>query len=183
MDEELSGVGRTSVSVVVQAHRGWVVLEPGPVGRTSATSLVFTGAASHEHPRYRSSRDSTNQVAIVCYVPTETLYVDCLMDHSLTEHADFARSLSASCFDASTGLPMRPVTRDDPAYLFDLEPPEPLGAAELLCDTTMPNMEAVVERAARRVGSSLERLVGVRFKTTYAMSPTDVVLSRALPET
>ena len=78
---------------------------------------------------------------------------------------------------------MRPVTRDDPAYLFDLEPPEPLGAAELLCDTTMPNMEAVVERAARRVGSSLERLVGVRFKTTYAMSPTDVVLSRALPET
>lgn len=182
LDPELSAGRPEEVELITQGGRGWVTLRPGALGRAAATSYAFTGCARYEHPRYRSARDRYNQVGIVSYVPTETIYIDCLIDRSLAEHEGFVQSIECSCFDAATGMPMRPVSRSDPAFLFDLASPVPLSPTELACDPSAPELYDLVDRAARRVGTRVDDLVGVRFRSTFAMSPSDFVITRTLPE-
>jgi hypothetical protein len=179
---ELSTGEPDQTEIVVQGARGWVTLRPGRLGRSGSTRWCFTGSASYEHPRYHNERDRFNQIAMVTHVPTRLFLCDVLMDRRLAEHIDLAGSLGVSCFDAGTGLPMRPVSRDDPAYLFDLETPQPFGPTEMLCDTQVPDLAKLVDIAAKRVGTSSDQLVGVRFQSSYVMSSTDFVVSRDLPK-
>ncbi|MEM1166960.1 MAG: hypothetical protein AAGI30_11800 [Planctomycetota bacterium] len=182
LDAALSTGSIDAVDIVVQGVRGWVVLQPGETGRSGRSNLVFTGSASYEHPRYRTSRDMYNQIGMVTYVPTETMHIDCLIPRSFAEQGSLLKNISVSCFDASTGLPMRPVTTDDPAYLFSLLESQPISATELACDTTTPRMAEAVDRAARRVGCTIDQLVGVRLTSSFAMSPMNFVVSRTLPD-
>ena len=181
LDESLSSGGADDIEILVEGARGWVTLRPGLLGRTAASRWVFTGSARYEHPRYRSEADIYNQVGIVTHVPTETVYIDCLMDRSLAEHVDLEHAVEASCFDASTGQPMRPASKGDPAYLFDLEQPTLLSPTELACDASVPALTEIVDQAARRVGCRVDDLVGVRFRTRYVMSPMEFIVSRTLP--
>ncbi len=56
-----------------------------------------------------------------------------------------------------------------------------LKVTEIECDTSFSRLANAVDRAARRVGSRLDDLVGVRFTSRCVMSPTDFVLGRRLP--
>lgn len=181
LDEQLSSGSSDDIDIPVQGHRGWVMLRPGPIGRQATGTWVFTGSAKYEHPRYRSAKDAFNHIGIVSLVPTDTMHIDCLMDRSLIEHMDIADAVRVLCFDASTGLPMRPVSRRDPAYLFDVACRSPLGPTEIECETAFNRLANVVDRAARRVGSCLDDLVGIRFTSSCVMSPMDFILERTLP--
>lgn len=182
LDSEHSTGMPADAAIVVDGKRGWVTLKAGEVGKAAASRWVFTGSARYEHPRFRSSENQTNQVGIVSLVPTERIAIDCLMDRRLAESEHLERSIRAACFDASTGLPMRPATNADPAYLFDLAKPVRLDKIELARDLDNPHMPEIVDRASARIGSSIDDLVGVRFQSRFAMSPSDFVLTRTLPE-
>lgn len=181
LHQDFSSGSLADVETLVQGNRGWVMLRPGPIGRQATGTWVFTGSARYEHPRYTSPRDAYNQIGIISLVPTETLHVDCLMDRSLLEHMELYESVRVLCFDASTGLPMRPVSRRDPAYLFDVSTRSPLGPTEIECDASFTRLASVVDSAAKRIGSRLDNLVGVRFSSNCVMSPMDFVIERALP--
>lgn len=180
LDEGLSSGLADEIQLVVEGSRGWAILKPGPLGRAASTSWVFTGCTRYEPPRFRTERDRYRQVALQCYVPTERIHIDCLMHHSLAEHIHLEDDLSVTCFDASTGNPMRPVSREDPAYLFDLSDPTTLDATAIACDTAMPELAEVIDRAAQRVGCGVDDLVGVRFSSNYVMTPMSFVISREL---
>jgi hypothetical protein len=178
---ELSSVGAEGLEYIVEGARSWVTLRAGPIGSAASERLAFTGVPGYENPRYISGRDHLNQVAIVCHIPTETLLVDCLMDQRLPESADFLRSLTMQCFDASTGHPMRPATAADPAFLFELTDVQPLGVATFRADADFAGTGELVARAAQRVGSTPERLVGIRCRVRFATAPMSVVITRRLP--
>lgn len=180
-DEDFSSGDGDEIKILVQGNRGWVTLKPGNIGKAGAAHWAFTGSAAYEHPRFASPKDRFNQVGINTLVPTERMHLDCLMDRSLAEHMELRQSVTAACFDASTGLPMRPTASSDPAFLFDLQSPKALGAVEIASDPLSPDLTPLIDRAAKRVGSSLENLVGVRFTSSYVMSPSTFVLTRDLP--
>ncbi|MEM9082290.1 MAG: hypothetical protein AAGB34_01755 [Planctomycetota bacterium] len=182
LDEELSTSPGDAIELMVEGPRGWVVLKPGETGVESRSNLVFTGSAAYEHPRYRNAKNSMNQFAIATYVPTETIHLDCLMSRKLAEHSSLPERVDVHCFDASTGLPMRPVKPSDPAFLFEVCESREIGPTELACDSQTPNMAEVVARAAKRVSCTVNDLVGVRFTSSFAMSPMDFVISRQLPD-
>jgi hypothetical protein len=186
LEPELSSVGPEAIELLTDgagaSYRGWVALRAGPIGASASMTLAFTGLSSYENPRYPTPRDTLNQIAIVCHIPTELLLVDCLMDKRLAESADFVRSLRLQCFDASTGHPMKPVTSADPAFLFDLTSVEPMGPDLLQADPDFANTGALVARAAARVGTTPDQLVGVRYRVRYMMAPMSVLVTRALPE-
>lgn len=187
LEADLSTVSPDAIEYLTDAegasHRGWVALRAGPVGNAASMRLAFTGLSKYESPRYPTPKDRLNQVAIVCHIPTELLLVDCLMDRRLAEHEHFARSLRLQCFDASTGHPMKPASSDDPAFLFDLTTFEPLERDSFRTDPDFGLTGALVERAARRVGSTPDQLVGVRYRVRYMMAPMSVIVTRELPET
>lgn len=178
---ELSGVGEGAIEYIVEGHRSWVTLGPGPVGTQGAINLAFTGLPAYENPRYVTGKDSLNQVAVVTHIPTETLLVDCLMDRALAEAEGFVGSVRMQCFDASTGHPMRPVSTNDPAFLFDLTDTEYLGPEVFAADPAFAGTGALVARAAARAGTVPERLVGVRCRVRYVIAPMSVVVTRELP--
>jgi hypothetical protein len=186
LEPDLSSVGQEAIEYLTDAegasHRGWVALRAGPIGNAASMNLAFTGLSKYESPRYPTPKDRLNQVAIVCHIPTELLLVDCLMDKRLAEHADFAKSLSLQCFDASTGHPMKPASSEDPAFLFDLTSVEPMGRDSFRTDPDFGGTGALVERAARRVGSAPDQLVGVRYRVRFMMAPMSVVVTRSLPQ-
>lgn len=182
LEADLSSGSAEDVETILQGNRAWINLRPGSIGRRATGTWVFSGSAAYEHPRYRTGIDAFNHVGLTSLVPTETIHLDCLMDRSLVEHMDLGSNLELLCFDASTGLPKRPIGRDDPAFLFDVFRRSPLGPAEIECDAAFPELADAVERAAKRVGSHLDDLVGVRFTSMYVMSPMDFVFARKLPE-
>lgn len=181
LEMDLSNGSSDDVETVIQGNRAWINLHPGSIGRNATGTWVFTGSARYEHPRFRTELDAFNHVGLTSLVPTEVFHVDCLMDRSLVEHMDLSSNLELLCFDASTGLPKRPIGRDDPAFLFDVFRRSPMGPTEIECDSAFPRLASAVERAAQRVGSRLDDLVGVRFTSTYVMSPMDFVIARRLP--
>ncbi len=182
LEADLSSGCPEDIETVIQGNRAWINLKPGSIGRNATGTWIFSGSASYEHPRYQNGLDAYNHVGLTSLVPTETIHIDCLMDRSLAEHVALNSNLELLCFDASTGLPKRPIGRDDPAYLFDVFRRSPLGPAEIECDSSYPQLVSAVERAAARVGSRLDDLVGVRFTSMYVMSPMDFVIARKLPE-
>lgn len=76
---------------------------------------------------------------------------------------------------------MQPVSREDPAFLYDITDIEPLGPELLSADPAFARTGDLVQRAALRVGSSLDRLVGVRCRARYVIAPMSVVVTRQLP--
>jgi hypothetical protein len=158
-----------------------VVLGAGPLGQAAASTLAFTGLPRYENPRFVDARNALNQIAFACLMPTETLLVDCLMDKRLAESAGFRASLSFQCFDASTGHPMQPVSSADPAFLYDLTDVSPLGPELLGADSEYAGTAALVARAAQRVGTSPDRLVGVRCRARYVIAPMNIIATRRLP--
>lgn len=182
LEPELSTVRGEDLEYLVESHRSWVTLRPGAVGVAASENLVFTGLPGYENPRYISERDHLNQIAIVCHVPTQTLLVDCLMDRRLPESAILTRSLAFQCFDASTGHPMRPASSADPAYLFDVTDIEPLGPANFRADPHFAGTGELVRRAAVRVGTTPDQLIGVRCRLRFATAPMSLVITRRLPE-
>lgn len=163
------------------AYRSWVALRPGDLGVQAAVHLAFTGLSSYESPRYVTEMDHLNQVAVVCHIPTENLLIDCLMDRRMPESEQFVQSLSLKCFDASTGHPMKPVSRNDPAYLFDLTQQETLQFKDLRADVSYAQTAELVQRAAARLNTRVEDLIGVRYRIKYMLAPMSVVVSRPLP--
>lgn len=186
LEAELSSVGPDGIEYLIDgagaSHRGWVALRAGPVGTSASMTLAFTGLSSYENPRYPTERDRLNQIAVVCHIPTELLLVDCLMDRRLAESTEFVRSLRLQCFDASTGHPMKPVSSADPAFLFDLTSVEPFGPDLLRVDPDFAHTGELVARAAARVGTTPDQLVGVRYRVRYMMAPMSVLITRVLPE-
>jgi hypothetical protein len=181
LEPELSTIKSDDLEYLVESHRSWVTLRPGPVGVLATENLAFTGLPGYENPRYVSGRDHLNQVAIVCHLPTQTLLVDCLMDRRLPESATLAQSVKFQCFDASTGHPMRPASSADPAYLFDVTEVEPLGPTNIRADPQFAGTGDLVARAAHRVGSTPDQLVGVRCRLRFATAPMSLVITRQLP--
>jgi hypothetical protein len=186
IESDLASVGPEAIEYLTDAegasHRGWVALRAGPIGTAAAMNLAFTGLSAYESPRYPTAKDRLNQIAIVCHIPTELLLVDCLMDRRLAESESFVRSLRLQCFDASTGHPMKPASSEDPAFLFDLTTVEPLGTSTFRTDPDFAMTGALVQRAAKRVGTTPEQLVGVRYRVRYMMAPMSVIVTRSLPE-
>lgn len=182
LESDLSSIEPEQVQYLVDRHRGWVVLGAGAVGQSASNTLVFTGLPKYENPRFVEDRDRVNQIAFNCQIPTETLLIDCLMDKSLAESRDFRASLSFQCFDASTGHPMQPISRDDPAFLYDLTDIETLGSELLGADPIYPGTGELVKRAAARVGTTPDRLVGVRCRAKFVISPMSVIATRVLPK-
>lgn len=182
LEPELSTIRENDLEYLVESHRSWVTLRPGPVGVAATETLAFTGLPGYENPRYVSGRDHLNQIAIVCHVPTQTLLVDCLMDRRLPESATLARSLAFQCFDASTGHPMKPASSADPAYLFDVTEVEPLGPTNIRADPRFAGTGELVTRAAHRVGSTPDQLIGVRCQLRFTTAPMSLVITRRLPE-
>lgn len=181
LEPDLSTGSGNEVEYLVDRHRGWVVLRSGHIGHAATHNLAFTGLPAYENPRFIEDRNHLNQIAFVCQIPTENLLIDCLMDRSLAESSEFVRSLTMQCFDASTGHPMQPVSREDPAFLYDITDIEPLGPELLSADPAFARTGDLVQRAALRVGSSLDRLVGVRCRARYVIAPMSVVVTRQLP--
>lgn len=181
LEPELSSITPDDVEYLVESHRSWVALRPGPIGVAANVRLAFSGLPGYENPRYVSGRDHLNQIAIVCHIPTETLLVDCLMDRRLPESADLVRSLAFQCFDASTGHPMKPASASDPAYLFDVTDVEPLGPSNFRADPHFAGTGELVARAARRVGTTPDQLIGVRCRLKFATAPMSLVITRQLP--
>jgi hypothetical protein len=185
LETSLSSVGPEEIEYLVDAGgaacRGWVALRPGDLGVQASMHLAFTGLPAYENPRYVTAKDRLNQIAIVCHIPTETLLIDCLMDKRLAESEEFVQSLSLQCFDASTGHPMKPANQLDPAFLFDLTQHEPLRMGAGWADVSYAQTGDLVARAAYRLGSKLEDLVGIRYRVKYMLAPMSVVITRRLP--
>ncbi len=181
LEHDLSSVDPEQVEYLVDRHRGWVVLNPGAVGQSASSTLVFTGLPKYENPRYIEDRNRLNQIAFVCQIPTETLLIDCLMDRALAESREFRESLLFQCFDASTGHPMQPVSNEDPAFLYDLNDIDPLTTELTGSDPVYAGTAEVIARASARVGTSPDRLVGVRCRAKYVVAPMSVIVTRTLP--
>lgn len=176
----MSSGGGEELSFELDGQRAWVGLRPGPLGTSAATTWAFAGVPRYEPPRYRSARDTLNQVGILSYVPTELLLLDFYMERSIAEETDLS-TIGAMCFDGSTGYPRRPATERDPAFLFALPGSEPRTKAQILGDVEYAAAPELIARSAATVGVGLEDLVGVRFAVKYLMSPACLVLTRHLP--
>ncbi|MEM9082159.1 MAG: hypothetical protein AAGB34_01085 [Planctomycetota bacterium] len=181
-----STVAAGELNTVFQGTVAWITLASGPVGDSVPVSVAFTGASAQTKgfpPRYGSSQDNICTSAAYCYVPTETMYIDRLMHKSLEEHAELLQATSGMCFDASTHLPLASDTLhpEDSSFLFHLEESSWLTPSDLKLDPAIPSLGEVAERAAARVGTSVDELVGVRYVVSYVMNPTLFVTKRLLP--
>jgi hypothetical protein len=183
LEEGLSTIGADQIEYRVDhpGLRASVILRPGDIGVSAAVTAAFTGVSAYESPRYATRQDQFNQITNLMHVPTETMLIDCWMDRRLPESASFLSSAYAQCFDVSTGLPKLPIVGADPAYLFDLTDRSGLSIESLRADPVLTMTSDLVARAAGRVDTRLEDLIGIRFCMKYVVAPLCVVVSRRLP--
>ncbi|MEM1166413.1 MAG: hypothetical protein AAGI30_09020 [Planctomycetota bacterium] len=170
----------SELEYVTKGGRGWVSLRPGPVGRTTSSTLAFSGSVSYEAYRWSTPGDLYNHAILLNYVPTEMLCIDYLVHRDLAPDFNLPHGLSAACYDASTGIPVRPAVPGDPP-LYALGPPEPVGPTELQMDTAVEPLFDIVDRLAQRLECRASDFVGVRFRTSYVMASTALVVERRLP--
>lgn len=179
---QFSSVAHAPVEMVVQRSRGWVNLLPGPIGHGSALDLAFIGHSSREYQRYAEFPRHTFQIAQFSFVPTETYVTDLLMTRALAEEADLFASSEVMCFDAATGLPLLPATRQDPAFLYNFESRRHLTPDEFDIDPGRSTLTQLIAESARGLGVEIDELVGVRYTTKHLLAATISMISRRLPD-
>lgn len=175
-----STVSGDHVEITVRGTRAWVTLRPGAIGHSSAVNLAFTGHSNFEHTKYRTRKDAYNQIATFCFVPTEKCFIDVLMPRHIAETVGLFANSEVLCYDASTGLPMIPAGRQDPAFLYDLGPARPISIAELALEPGVPELFNLVDNAAASLGTNSQDLVGIRFSSKYVLAATTLMFSRTL---
>ena len=176
-----SSVQSSPTETIVRGSRGWITLRVGAVGHGAAQDLAFTGLSNYQHPRRRAGVDRYVQNAQFSFVPTETYIVDYLMPRELAEESRIPDSCEVLCYDASTGLPVLPASRDDAAFLYTLDGGTRLTRSELEVDPSGTTLTDLVGEAADRIGADVDDLVGVRYTTSFLLAPSITVVSRELP--